>query len=72
MKTVGDRREVWLRKANRTRYGLTRSGLTLNKYGRIVSRKKQAQAKKKSNLGDRVKKTNGKQNTKSTRPSDPT
>ena len=52
MKKVGTRRDVWGKKAKRTSGGLTRDKLALSeKTGKIVSKKKQQQNRKKSNLG---------------------
>jgi hypothetical protein len=48
MKTYGNRRQVYAKLAKRTRAGLTRKDLALNRAGKVVSRKKQ---KQKSNLG---------------------
>ena len=55
MKTFGDRRQVWLKKAVRTRAGLIRSDLKLNKSGTVVSIKKSNLSRKKSNLGAYIK-----------------
>ena len=51
MPKIGTRRQVWNGTAERTKYGLTKSGLLKNKKGKIVSKIKSEQAKKKSNLG---------------------
>jgi hypothetical protein len=45
MQTVGSRRKVWNGTAQKTPGGLTKSDLTQNKYGRIVSRKRAARAR---------------------------
>jgi hypothetical protein len=44
-RTIGSRRKVWNGTAQKTPGGLTRSDLMMNKYGRIVSRKKAAHAR---------------------------
>ena len=41
-KRVGSRAEVWHGTAHHTSGGLTKGDLTQNKYGRIVSKRKQA------------------------------
>lgn len=46
MKRVGSRAEVWHYVAHHTKSGMTRSEMTKNKHGRIVSKKKQAAGKK--------------------------
>lgn len=45
-KVVGSRLEVWHGKAMKTSGGLTRNDLTKNKYGRIVSKKRQEAGRK--------------------------
>ena len=40
--TVGSRRKVWNGSAHHTSGGLAKSDLMMNKWGRIVSRKKHA------------------------------
>lgn len=50
-KTYGTKREVWDGTAKKTRGGLTKASLILNKDGKPVSRKKSAQAKAQRNLG---------------------
>ena len=47
----GTRLEVWRGKAQMTTGGLTKRNLTKNVNGKIVSRKKSLQMKRKSNLG---------------------
>jgi hypothetical protein len=47
---IGSRAEVIHGKAHHTTGGLTKSDLKYNKWGRIVSRKKSAQAKKENRL----------------------
>jgi hypothetical protein len=44
-RAIGSRRKVWNGTAHKTPGGLTKSDLTMNKYGRIVSRKKAARAR---------------------------
>ena len=46
LRKIGSRRKVWNGTAHRTPGGLTKSDLMVNKYGRIVSRKRVAHAKK--------------------------
>jgi len=48
--TVGSRAEVWHNTAHHTSGGLTRKQLMMNKWGRIVSRKKHNTAKKEKRL----------------------
>ena len=60
MKTVGDRRQVWLGQAAKTKHGLTRSDMKLNKKGKLVSKKLSQWAKKKSNLGKHLEKKRAK------------
>jgi len=48
--TVGSRVQVWHRTAKHTAGGLTRKQLMMNKWGRIVSRKKHNTAKKERRL----------------------
>ena len=50
MKKLGTRLAVFKGKARQTTGGLTRSMLSKSKFGKIVSKKKQLQAKQKSNL----------------------
>ena len=50
MKQVGSRAQVMHRTAHHTPGGLTVSDLKYNKWGRIVSRKKSAKAKKENRL----------------------
>lgn len=45
MKAVGSRRKVWNGTAQHTPGGLTKKDLHLNKWGRIVSRKRAARAR---------------------------
>lgn len=47
---VGSRQQVWNKTAYKTPGGLTRSGLTMNKWNRIVSAKKHTTAKKEKRL----------------------
>jgi len=54
MKAFGTRLQVFRGKARKTTGGLVKTGLTKNKRGKIVSKKMQAVAKKKSNLGQYV------------------
>ena len=49
MSSVGSRAQVYHGTAMRTTGGLTKKDLTMSKSGEIVSKKKQALAKKKSN-----------------------
>ena len=51
-KKYGTRLEVWRGKAEMTTGGLTKRALTKNVNGKIVSRKKSQQMKRKSNLGN--------------------
>lgn len=52
MNRIGSRRSVWGKKAKMTSGGLTRDKLAVSeKTGKIVSKKKQQQNRKKSNLG---------------------
>jgi hypothetical protein len=44
-RTIGTRRKVWNGTAQKTPGGLSRGDLMMNKYGRIVSRKKAARAR---------------------------
>jgi hypothetical protein len=44
-RAIGSRRKVWNGTAEKTPGGLTKSDLAMNKYGRIVSRKKAARAR---------------------------
>jgi hypothetical protein len=44
LRTIGSRRKVWNGTAQKTPGGLTKSDLKMNKYGRIVSRKRSAHA----------------------------
>ena len=46
----GSRIQVWRGVKKKTRGGLTKSDLTRNKYGKIVSKKASSTAKKKTNL----------------------
>ena len=46
----GTRIQVWRGTAKKTRGGLTKAQLKKNKYGKLVSKKASAAAKKKSNL----------------------
>ena len=56
-KKYGTRLEVWRGKAQMTSGGLTKNKLTKNVNGKIVSKKKSTQMKRKSNLGrDLIKK----------------
>ena len=48
--TFGSRAQVWHRTAKKTRGGLTRSDLTMNKHGHIVSKRRQAIAKREKRL----------------------
>lgn len=48
--TTGSRAQVWHGTAKKTSGGLTKSGLMMNKHGRIVSRKKHNTAKKEKRL----------------------
>jgi len=50
MKKTGSRLAVFRGKAAKTTGGLTKSMLSKSKFGKIVSKKKQQQAKQKSNL----------------------
>lgn len=45
-KLIGSRDQVYLESAYKTKYGVYKKGLTKNKWGKIVSRKKQQSAKK--------------------------
>ena len=45
VKATGTRRKVWNGTAHHTPGGLTKSDLKMNKWGRIVSRKKSAHAR---------------------------
>lgn len=47
---IGSRAQVWHKTAYKTPGGLTRSGLIMNKHGRIVSKSKSATAKKEKRL----------------------
>ena len=47
---IGSRSQVWHGTAHHTSGGLTRKQLMMNKWGRIVSRKKHATAKKEKRL----------------------
>jgi hypothetical protein len=47
---VGSRAQVWHGTAKKTKGGLTKSGLMMNKHGRIVSKKKHFTAKKEKRL----------------------
>ena len=44
-RVIGSRRKVWNGTAQKTPGGLTKGDLMMNKYGRIVSRKKAARAR---------------------------
>lgn len=44
-RTIGSRRKVWNGTCQKTPGGLTKGDLMMNKYGRIVSRKKAAHAR---------------------------
>jgi len=44
-RAIGSRRKVWNGTAQKTPGGLTKGDLMMNKYGRIVSRKKAAHAR---------------------------
>ncbi|NCA20153.1 MAG: hypothetical protein EBS86_03335 [Crocinitomicaceae bacterium] len=57
MRRIGSRAEVMHGTAHHTPGGLTKSHLKYNKYGRIVSAKKSAMAKKKGTLKKWEKKT---------------
>ena len=46
----GSRIQVWRGVKKKTRGGLTKSDLTRNRYGKIVSKKASSAAKKKTNL----------------------
>ena len=46
----GTRIQVWRGVKKKTRGGLTKADITKNKYGKLVSKKASAAAKKKSNL----------------------
>ena len=48
--TIGSRAQVYHGKAHHTQGGLTKKNLMMNKWGRIVSRKKHATAKKEKRL----------------------
>jgi hypothetical protein len=48
--TIGSRSQVWHGTAHHTAGGLTRKQLMMNKWGRIVSRKKHMTAKKEKRL----------------------
>ena len=50
VKAVGSRAQVMHGTAHHTSGGLTKSDLKMNKWGRIVSRKKSAKAKKEKRL----------------------
>ena len=50
MKAIGSRAQVMHGTAHHTSGGLTKSDLKMNKWGRIVSRKKAAKAKKDKRL----------------------
>jgi hypothetical protein len=50
MKAIGSRAQVMHGTAHHTSGGLTKSDLKMNKWGRIVSRKKSAKAKKEKRL----------------------
>jgi hypothetical protein len=54
-KTIGSRAQVWHGTAKKTSGGLTKKDLTMNKRGRIVSRRKAKTAKKEklSRFGDK-------------------
>lgn len=43
---IGSRRQVWNRSRRKTRGGLTRKNLKMNKRGRIVSKKMSAKARR--------------------------
>jgi len=45
LRAIGSRRKVWNGTAQKTPGGLTKGDLMMNKYGRIVSRKKAARAR---------------------------
>ena len=47
---VGSRAQVWHRTAYKTPGGLRRDGLTMNKWNRIVSKKKQKTARREKRL----------------------
>jgi len=47
---IGSRQQVWNRTAYKTEGGLHRDDLMMNKWGRIVSKKKHATAKKEMRL----------------------
>ena len=51
MKKIGTKRQVFYNKAQQTSGKLKKSDLIKNKHGKIVSKKKSAKAKQKSNLG---------------------
>ena len=46
----GSREQVWNGTAYKTKYGLTKQGLVMNKWGRIVSADKHVTAKKEKRL----------------------
>ena len=46
----GSREQVWNGTAYKTKYGLTKQGLVMNKWGRIVSADKHVSAKKEKRL----------------------
>ena len=48
---VGTKTQVWRGSKDTTPGGLRKSDLTKNKYGKVVSRKASATAKRKNNLG---------------------
>ena len=50
MVSVGTKLQVWNGSRDRTPGGLSKKDLTTNKHGKVVSKKAQAAAKKKSNL----------------------
>lgn len=55
VKAVGKRHEVMSGKARKTSGGLTKKDLKHNKWGKIVSRKVSARAKKRKHLGSYLK-----------------
>ena len=52
MLKYGTRLQVWRKKAVQTTGGLKRGDLTKNRSGKIVSKKKSVEAKRKQHLGD--------------------
>ena len=60
-KKYGTRLEVWRGNAQMTTGGLTKNKLTKNVNGKIVSKTKSTQMKRKSNLGDNLIKKKGRQ-----------